>query len=382
MKLKQKIEQFLNLRAERHEPDKILLFTVAGIIIFGLVMLVSASGGYAYTRYQDGYYFLKHQSLAILIGFTLYWVFSRLDYHRLRKFSFFMLLFSVFLLVLVFVPGLGSAANFKARSWINIFGFSLQPSELVKLTFLIYLAGWLEGRKQKQLEDFTQGLAPFLTVLAVIALLMLAQPDFGTFVIIGFTSLIVFYIAGGKLTHLLGLGLICLVLLMGAMKLKPYQIDRFNCYLNPELNTNAACYQINQALIAVGSGGLWGRGFGESRQKMMYLPEVSGDSIFAIISEELGLIFSAALVLAFLLLFWRGCRIATRAPDNFGKVMAIGISTWLTVQALINIGGMTNLIPMTGVPLPFVSYGGSAIMAAMAAVGVLVNISKQTRTSL
>ena len=379
MKLKQKIEKFLNLRAERHEPDRSLQFIVVGIILFGLVMLTSASGGYAYTRYHDGYYFLKHQALALLIGLGLYWLFSRLDYHRLRKFSFLMLVFSVFLLVLVFIPGLGSGANIKARSWINIFGFSLQPSELVKLTFLIYLAGWLEGRKQKQLEDFSQGLAPFLTVLTVIALLMLAQPDFGTFAIIGFTSLIAFYLAGGKLSHLLGLGLICLVLLTFAVKLKPYQMERFNCYMSPGLNSDTACYQVNQALIAIGSGGLWGRGFGESRQKMMYLPEVSGDSIFAIISEELGLFFSAALILAFLFFFWRGFRIAMRAPDNFGKVMAIGISAWLTVQALINIGGMANLIPMTGVPLPFVSYGGSAIMAAMAAIGVLVNISKQTR---
>lgn len=379
MKLKQKIEKFLNLRAERHEPDRSLQFIIIGIILFGLVMLTSASGGYAYTRYHDGYYFLKHQALALLIGLGLYWLFSRLDYHRLRKFSFLMLVFSVFLLVLVFIPGLGSGANIKARSWINIFGFSLQPSELVKLTFLIYLAGWLEGRKQKQLEDFSQGLAPFLTVLTVIALLMLAQPDFGTFAIIGFTSLIAFYLAGGKLSHLLGLGLICLVLLTFAVKLKPYQMERFNCYMSPGLNSDTACYQVNQALIAIGSGGLWGRGFGESRQKMMYLPEVSGDSIFAIISEELGLFFSAALILAFLFFFWRGFRIAMRAPDNFGKVMAIGISAWLTVQALINIGGMANLIPMTGVPLPFVSYGGSAIMAAMAAIGVLVNISKQTR---
>ncbi len=379
-KLKQKIEKFLSIRVEGHEPDKILILTVIGIILFGLVMLTSASGGYAYLRYHDGYYFLKHQLEALLIGVLGCYFFSRYNYHNLRRLSFWMLVVSVLLLVLVFVPGLSSAANFKARSWINVFGFSLQPSELVKLTFLIYLAGWLEGRKQKQLEDFSQGLLPFLSVLGLIAILMLKQPDFGTFFIILVVSLTVFYVSGGNLKHLLGLGALGFLFLLLAVKAMPYQMDRINCYLEPSGKADSACYQVNQALIAIGSGGLWGRGFGESRQKMMYLPEVSGDSIFAIISEELGLFFSLAIVAGFIFLFWRGVRIAKRAPDNFGKTLALGISTWLAVQALINIGGMSNLLPMTGVPLPFISFGGSAIMAALIALGVLINISKQTRS--
>lgn len=367
-------------RNQGHEPDWALIIVTGAIVLFGLVMLTSASGGYGYLRYGDGYYFLKHQVLALAVGAALFWFFSRLDYHELRHISFHMLVFSVLLLLLVFMPGLASSANFKARSWINVFGFSLQPSEFVKLTFLIYLAGWLESRKQKQLEDFSQGLAPFLIVLGIIALLMLLQPDFGTFIIIGAVSLIAYFVGGGKFSHILGLILVGALLLFVAVKLKPYQADRFRCYLDPSYSSNAACYQVNQSLIAIGSGGFWGRGFAESKQKLMYLPEVSGDSIFAVIGEELGFIFSVLLVGAFMFLFYRGYLIARHAPDNFGKVLAIGIASWLTLQAMINIGGMSNMMPMTGVPLPFVSFGGSAIMATLAAVGVLVNISKQTKS--
>lgn len=381
MKLKQNFLKLLNLRASRHEPDKILVFTVGAIILFGLIMLTSASGGYSFLRYGDGYYFLKHQLLALAIGSGLYWFCSKMDYHQWRKISFVMLVLSVVLLALVFVPGLSSAANFKARSWINVFGFSLQPSELVKLSFLIYLAAWLETRKKHEIEDIAGGLAPFLTSLAIIAGLMLAQPDFGTLVIIGMSALAAFFVGGGKIQHMLGLGLIGLVVLSTGMMFKGYQTDRFRCYMDPSYSSGDACYQVNQALIAIGSGGVWGRGFGASRQKMMYLPEVSGDSIFPIISEELGFIFSAALVLGYMFFFYRVYLVSRDAPDSFGKVLSIGIATWIVIQAVINIGGQANLIPMTGVPLPFVSYGGSAIMSAMAAVGIIVNISKQTRVS-
>lgn len=379
-KIKQKLKNFFRFSTRVHDPDWQLLIIAGLIIVFGLVMLTSASGGYAYYRYNDGYYFLKHQFLAILIGCALFWFFYKLDYHQLRRISFHMLVFSILLLILVFVPGFASTANFKARSWINIFGFSLQPSELVKLTFLIYLAGWLESRKQKQLEDFSQGIMPFLIVFGVIALLMLLQPDFGTLVIIGTVSLIAYYVGGGKITHVLGLVIVGFFFLLVAVKAKPYQLDRFRCYIDPTYSSNAACYQINQSLIAIGSGGFWGRGFAASKQKLLYLPEVSGDSIFAVIGEELGFLFCAALVLSFVWLFFRGAKISARAPDNFGKVLAIGITSWLTLQAMINIGGMTNLMPMTGVPLPFISFGGSAVMAGMAAVGVLANISQQTKS--
>jgi len=375
-KLKQGVKKIS--RSILGEPDWHLLIIVGIIIIFGLIMLTSASGTMAYSRFNDGYYFIKHQILALMFGLALFWYFSKTDYHRWKKYSFYLLVFSIILLTFVFIPGLASSANFKARSWINIFGFSLQPSEFVKLSFLIYIAALLESRGKK-LEDFSQGIGPFLAVLGVIGFLMLMQPDFGTLFIITATSLVAYFIGGGKKRHIVAIMLVGFLAIFIMVKLKPYQAKRFDCYFNPEYSIAKDCYQLNQSLIAVGSGGFWGRGFGASRQKLMYLPEVSGDSIFPVIGEELGFIFSTFLVILFILLFYRGYLIARRSPDDFGKVLALGIASWLVLQAFINIGGMINLMPMTGVPLPFISSGGSAIMAALAAIGLMTNISRQGR---
>lgn len=373
--LKNKLNKFI---AKQGASDTALLVVVSVIILFGLIMLSSASGTFAYSRFNDGYYFIKHQLLALFVGVGMFYYFSRTDYHVWKKYSFHLLILSIILLLLVFIPGISSAANFKAHSWINIFGFSLQPSEFVKLTFLIYLAAWLEARNKK-LEVVSQGFAPFLVVLGIIAFLMLLQPDFGTLSIILLTSLIAYFVGGGKISHILIIILVGILALFVMVKIKPYQAERFRCYMNPSYDSSGTCYQVNQALIAVGSGGLWGRGFGASRQKLMYLPEVSGDSIFPIIGEELGFFFSVLLVVLFLILFYRGYIIAKKAPDHFGQVLSIGIVSWLTVQAMINIGGMIDLMPMTGVPLPFISSGGSAIMSALAAVGILTNISRQAK---
>ncbi|NTU98804.1 putative lipid II flippase FtsW [Candidatus Falkowbacteria bacterium] len=378
-KLAQKIRQVVPAKIKLGDPDWPLLIIVAVIILFGLIMLTSASGTLAYSRYKDGYYFIKHQIYALFIGAGLFWFFFKTDYHRWQKNAMYLLLTSIAMLLMVFVPGLASSANSKAHSWINIFGFSLQPSEFVKLFFLIYVAAWLESRG-KTIEDFSQGTAPFLVVLAVIAGLMLMQPDVGTLSIIVLTSFVAWFIGGGRLSHIFGLTLIAAIALLFMFKSADYRMQRFQCYLNPEKNSRTTCYQLNQSLIAVGSGGIFGRGFGASRQKLMYLPEVSGDAIFPIIGEEMGFIFSSALVLLFIGLFYRSYLIAKRAPDQFGRVLAIGIASWLTLQAFINIGGMISLIPMTGVPLPFISSGGSAVMAGLSALGLLMNISRQVKT--
>lgn len=376
--LKQIVNRLLRGRVSEHEPDKGLIVIVGAIIIFGLVMLSSATSAYAYVKYGDSYYFFKHQLFGLALGVFSFLIFSRIDYHRWRKYAFFLLIFSVLLLLLVFVPGL-SAHYGKARSWINVFGFSLQPSEFVKISFLLYLAAWLESR-EKKLHDFSQGIGPFLVVLGFIAFLMVLQPDVGTLAIITITSLIVYFVGGGKTKHILFVIIAGILAIMFMVKVMPYQANRFKCYFDPNWSANDVCYQVNQSLIAVGSGGFWGRGIGESRQKFMYLPEVSGDSIFAIIGEEVGFVFGGLLVLLFMFLFYKGVMIAKNAPDNFGRNLAIGIVAWLVIQSVINIGGIVNFMPMTGVPLPFVSYGGSAMMAALAATGILVNISKQTKT--
>jgi len=356
------------------------LIIIVGIIIaFGLVMLSSASSIEAYKSYGDSYYFFKHQLVGLIMGLIIYWFFSRIDYHKWRKYAWLMLIFSIVLLILVFIPGLKSDWG-RAHSWIKIFGFSLQPAEFVKITFLIYLAAWLESRKNN-LSDIAQGVGPFLVVLGIIAGLMILQPDIGTLLIITLISLIVYFVGGGRLKHLALIIIAGIAVLAVLVSINSYQANRFKCLINANLlqYKQDICYQVNQSLIAVGSGGFWGRGLGASRQKYAYLPEVKGDSIFAIIGEETGLIFSVALVILYLFFFYRGFLIAKHSSDDFGRILAIGIVSWITFQALINIGGMINLIPLTGVTLPFISFGGTSLMVNLGVVGILVNISKHGR---
>ncbi len=368
--------KLISHRGQR-EIDQPLVYISAGIIIFGLIMLSSASSVIAYNTYHDSYYFFKHQLFGLVLGLFGAWFFSRVDYHIWRKYALWMLIASIGLLLLVFIPGL-SARWGSSRSWINLFGFSLQPSEFVKITFLLYLAAWLEGRK-KNLGEVARGLGPFLAVLGAIAFLMILQPDMGTLTIIALASLVVYFIGGGRVKHLVGIILLGLVAVAVMVNIYPYQANRFKCLADPSFSPDKYCYQINQSLIAVGSGGIIGRGLGASRQKFLYLPQAQNDAIFPIISEETGLIFSVVLILLYLALFYRGLFIAKSAPDDFGKILAMGIVSWMIFQAFINIGGMVNLLPMTGVPLPLISYGGSAMLVALSSLGILANISKQGR---
>ena len=375
--LRRTIKKFFRPKANEHEPDRVLLFTMGILLLIGLIMLSSASSVVSYTKFGSTYYYFFHQLFGLFLGLIVFVLCSNIDYRYWRKYALFFLVCSVGLLLLVFIPGL--SANYgKARSWINVFGFSLQPSEFVKISFLLYLAAWLEN-KEKKLHDFHQGIGPFVFILGVLAFLMLLQPDLGTLIILTIISLIVYFVGGGKKSHILIVILGGLAALAIMVNLRSYQMNRFKCMIDPDIGSRDACYQVHQSKIAVGSGGIWGRGLGQSRQKFLYLPEVSGDSIFAVIAEETGFLFSSFLVIIYLVIFYRGFLISKNAPDVFGRILAIGIVSWIVVQAIINIGGMVNLMPMTGVPLPFISYGGSAILSALAAMGILINISKQTR---
>lgn len=360
-----------------HAADNRLFAAIFVIVIFGLVMLFSASSVAGYLKSGSPSYFLKHQFFGLLLGVVGFFVGYRFDYHIWRRFSFHFLLASIFLLLLVFIPGL-SADYGTARNWINIFGFSLQPAEFVKLSFLLYLAAWLESKKE-QFADASQSIFPFLMVLGFISILMLMQPDIGTLAIIGAVSLIVYFVGGGMLKHLMLIVVPLFLVVIFVFNFHGYQLDRLKCYHDPEFSSQEKCYQINQSLIAVGSGGLWGRGVGESRQKFMYLPEVWADSIFAVIAEEIGFIFSLALISLYFYIFYRGYRIAKYAPDHYGRTLAMGIVVLLMVQTFLNIGGITNLIPMTGVPLPFISSGGSSISVMLMSMGILLNISRYTK---
>ncbi len=366
--------------SSQHEADKSLMTAMFVLIAAGLVLLFSASSVVSYARFGNTYHYFQSQLFGLGVGLVGFFVAYRVNYHFWKKYAFFFLIASILLLVMVFIPGL-QAEYGTARSWISIFGQSFQPSELVKLSFLIYLATWLEAKKE-DLGNFASGTFPFLIVLAIIGALMFAQPDLGTLFIIVSSAVIVFFVGGGKLQHLFlagALGVIGLLLVFNVGS--DYQSDRFKCLKDPSFSTQDKCYQINQSLIAVGSGGWFGRGLGQSRQKFMYLPEVWGDSIFAIAAEEIGFIFSTLLLLLYLFIFYRGLLIARAAPDLYGSALATGIVAWLAIQTFLNVGGMINLIPMTGVPLPFISAGGSALMSALIAMGILVNISKHTKLS-
>ncbi len=372
--------QKLFKRESQHQADTSLLFAFALLLILGLAFLSSASAVLSYQISGHAYYYLMEQLIPLAIGCLLFLLFYKIDYRIWKKFAFFALLISVGLLILVFIPGL-SAVHSDAKSWILIFGRSFQPTELVKLTFLIYLATWLEAKKG-ELKQIASGTGPFIITLAIISILIMLQPDFGTLAIILSSAVAAFFVGGGNYKHLL-LIFLMLVILAGSFIYSQagYQEKRIRCYLDPSYDRQDDCYQVNQSLIAIGSGGIIGRGLGQSRQKFLYLPEVSGDAIFPIIAEEIGFIFTTAVILLYLFIFYRGWLIARDAPDIYGRALAIGIITWLAVQTFFNIGGMANLIPVTGVPLPFISHGGSSLMTSMAAIGLLLNISRYRTSS-
>ncbi|MFH1890285.1 MAG: putative lipid II flippase FtsW [Candidatus Kuenenbacteria bacterium] len=362
-----------------HTPDYTLIILIFLIILFGLVMLSSASSVLGYEKkIGDSYWYIKHQlMMGFLPGLFLFFILSRIDFRIWKKFSPFLLFISVGLLILVFVPGIGASYG-KARSWINIFGYSLQPSEIVKLTFLLYLAAWLEKRKER-VHTVAYGLLPFIIYLGLILFLIILQPDMGTMFIILITSIAVYFIAGAKIKHLILIFGGCLAGFVALIKLASYSMDRFTTFLNPGADPQGIGYQINQALLAVGSGGWFGLGLGHSKQKFQYLPEVQGDSIFAIMAEELGFILITGFIIVFLLLFYRMIKVARNSPDFFGQLTVIGIASWLIGQFFVNVGAMLGLVPLTGLPLPLVSYGGTALMTSMAALGIVVNISKFTQ---
>lgn len=362
--------------------DFILLAIIVVLVLFGLIMLTSASAPSGYAEFQDSYYFIKHQLVFGLIpGVAGLVIASQIPYTFWKKHAWHFLLVSIVLLVLVFIPGL-SAGIGTAHSWINVGGlFTVQPSEFVKLTFLFYMAAWLAGRGKEGVKDVHSGFVPFVSVLGVIVLLLVLQPDVGTMSIIAAMALVVYFVAGAPLVYVGGLiaaGIAGLAVLIG---MAPYRAARFTTFLNPQLDPQGVGYHINQALLAIGSGGVFGLGYGHSRQKFQFLPEVASDSIFAVIAEELGFIVATAIILLFLGFLWRAMQIANSAPDDFAKYVTVGVAAWVTIQAFINIGSMVGVLPMTGVPLPFISYGGTSLVVSLFAVGVVLSISRECRLS-
>lgn len=362
--------------------DRSFLWLVAVIVLFGLVMLMSASGPLGYQKFGDSLYFLKHQLvMGVLPGLALFGILSFIDYRVWRAWAFPALVVTIALLVLVYIPGIGLEFSGSSR-WVKIGPISFQPSEFVKITFLLYVAAWLASRHEKDAHTIERGLAPFLVTLGIITVLLIKQPNTGSMMVIVGSALLTYFVAGAPFVWFLTLGGAAVGLIALLVRLTPYRAARLMTFLHPELDPQGIGYHINQAFLAIGSGGFFGLGYGHSRQKYLYLPEVAGDSIFAVAAEEMGFLIMTGFLIVLGLLVWRCLAIARRAPDAFGAFLATGVGAWIALQSFFNVASMIGLMPMTGVTLPLVSYGSSAFLALSAACGLVASVSRRSQTSL
>lgn len=354
-------------------PDYLFLLVIIGLILFGLVMIGSASSLIAFEWFggKNNYFFVGRQAISLILGIVVMMFTMNIDYRIWRKYSLWMLIVTLVLLAIVIIPGVGDVTKGASR-WIDVGFFRFQPSEIAKLTFIVYLASWFSGRVGKI------SIVPVLVVLGIIAGLVIMQPDLGTLTVMVGIATAMFFAAGGSYIQLGAGGGLLLVAFAVFIRSSSYRWQRFLTFINPSSESLGAGYHINQALLAIGSGGIWGLGFGKSIQKYLYLPEPYSDSIFAIIAEELGFLRASIVILAFAFIAWRGFKIAKNAPDTFSMLLAVGITVWIVFQAFINIGALSGVVPLTGVPLPFISYGGSSLIATLAAVGILLNISRHS----
>lgn len=372
-------------RLEKRRPfytgqlDFPLLFAIALLCAFGLVMLFSASYYYAQntaaTKY-DGFFYLKSQAMYLAVGLVAMYVVSRVDYHFFDKIRVFALVGTLALMLLVLIPGLGVDRN-GAQRWLKIPGtsFTFQPSELAKFALIVYMAGFMSRRPQA-MKNLTKGVFPMLFIMGAFGLVLLLQKNMSMMVIMMMTGVVMLFLGGAEIKHLLLLAGIAVPILVVAVLMEEYRISRVLMFMDPWESTEKGAYQLRQALIALGAGGVFGQGLNFSRQKLLFLPYGESDFIFAIIGEELGFIGCTLLILAYLFIIYRGIRIAMRCKDRFGSLMAAGITAAIGMQAAINIAVATSSIPPTGQTLPFVSAGGTSLMIFLAAAGILLNISR------
>jgi len=347
----------------------LLLPLVVLLVFFGLLMIYDASSFVAYKDFSDKYHYLKEQFFWIVIGFGALGFFSFFNYKKLYNLALPFLLVVIFLLGLVFLPGLGVDV-LGARRWIDLRFTVIQPSEFVKLALAIYLAAWFSTKEKARLPAF-------LLLLGLILFLVILEPDMGTTMIILAEGLVIYFLSGANLLYFLVLGPILGFLGFIVVKIAPYRAERLATFFNLNQDPSLYSYHVKQILIGLGSGGLTGVGIGNSLQKYAYLPENTTDSIFAIIGEELGFLGAFLVIALFAFLIFIGFYIAVNTKDVFGRLLAGGITAFLGFQVFINLAAQTALLPLTGVPLPFISYGGSALIMNLAAVGILINIARQ-----
>lgn len=365
---------------KKHRPDPILLGICVTLIAVGILFLASVSASFSLQRFGTTFYFFTHQVLyGLLPGLFLGSIAFLVPLSWLKRFSLPILILAIALVGLVFIPGLGVKSG-EALRWVTLGSFSFQPSELLKPAFVVYLAAWLANRISTREKN--AAFIPFIVMLGAISLFLVSQPAISTLGIIGITGLAMYFFSGTPVWHTVllllgGLGSLFVLTKLAAYSKLSYIVNRVAVFFDPSLDPLGKGYQIQQALIGIGSGGITGVGLGLSFQKFGSLPEPIGDSIFAIFAEEIGLIGAAFLIFLFLAFAWRSFVVVQRIQDQFAKNAAIGVACWITVQAFINMGAMIGMLPLTGVPLPFISYGGSALIAELIGIGILLNISKQ-----
>jgi len=364
--------------AKKLYPDTWLFAATIGLALFGVVMVYSASAVLAQSEHHGSFYYVIKQAIWTLIGLVAMIIAMQVDYHRLRdrRVVYGLLTLTVFMLLAVFAfPAINGA-----RRWIKFQGFSVQPSEISKLALAIFLAYFLEKRLGEE-REFWRTFIPCGVVTAVLAGLIVVEPDFGTSMMLAVTFVIVVYTAGARLSHLAMAAAPAFVIAAGLLIFVPWRMARLVSFWDPWADPQKSGFQVVQSLIAVGSGGTNGLGFAQGKQKMMFLPFAHSDFIFAVIGEELGLLGTLTVLSAFALFLWRGIRISFMAPDRFGRLLAIGIVTGIVAQALFNMSVVLSMVPTKGIPLPFISYGGSSLVPTLAAVGILLNISQHATGS-
>lgn len=359
------------------KPDYWLIASILGLLTIGIVMVYSAGSVLAFHNYGDSFYFVKRQLLFAGLGLAAMFFMMNFDFRILKKYSKVLLLVCFGLLVIVLIPGIGVVRG-GARSWLGISSFGIQPSEFMKLGMILFLS-YLLSKEDYRITHFTRGLLPPLGMIGAAFGLIMLQPDLGTGTVMFGASLLIVFTAGARIKHLAGLAALGVLGFVGLILAAPYRLQRITAFLDPWSDPLGAGYQIIQSLYAIGPGGLAGLGLGMSRQKYSYVPEPQTDFIFSILAEELGFIGGLLVLILFLILVWRGMRVAMTVDDLFGSLLAVGIVGMVGIQVVINIGVVIGLMPVTGITLPLISYGGSSLTLMLTALGILLNISRFAR---
>ena len=358
----------LHFLPQKNKMDFLLFLLPLALTLFGILMIYEASNIASYQSFSDKYYFVKEQFTAALIGFLILGIFSQIHYRFFFNLAIPTLIVSVISLIIVLIPDY-SQKILGARRWLDMGFISFQPSELTKFGLILYLSSWLTDKEKGRL-------LPFILLLCLIVGLVILQPDLGTAVILTSIFLIVYFLSDSSIWHFIILVPLSIASVIGLSLISPYRYQRLLTFINPASDPLGSSYHIRQILISLGSGGVFGLGLGASRQKYQYLPEATTDSIFAIIGEEFGFFGSVILIAAFMVFLHRIYKLIKSAPDKYSRLLSSGFFALLASQTIINLGAMVALFPLTGIPLPFISYGGSNLVITLAAFGILLNISK------